>query len=237
MVLVFAGGFVFLGVGSGGLDLGTLLQDSFGRGGSASPSIEEAQKKVDKNPRDAAAQKELGRAYEGKGRLTEAIAAYQQYMTLRPKDMEALAHLGSLQATQADNYLQEAQLAFYEQSLANAGSTFGVPADSKFGKALGTDPISSAVQSETSTASQQANAQYSSAAQASIATYKKLAKADPSQDNLLTLARTAQRFQDTATAIDAYEQVLAQTEDPTLKADIRAQIKALQATSAAGGGG
>ena len=237
MVVVFGAGFVFLGVGSGGLDLGNLLRDSFGRGGSASPSIEKAQKKVDENPRDAVAQRELARAYEGKGRLAEAIATYQQYVALRPKDTSSLTHLGSLQSTQADNYLQEAQFAFFEQSLAGARSTFGVPTDSQFGKALGDDPIANVVQSKTSTAFQQANAQYSSAAQAAVATYKKLVKVDPSQDNLLTLARTAQRFQDTATAIKTYRQVLKQTDDPTLKADVRAQIKALQATSAAGGGG
>jgi tetratricopeptide (TPR) repeat protein len=237
MVVVFAGSFVFLGVGSGGLDLGNLLRDSFGRGGSASPSVEKAQKKVDANPRNAAAQKELAKAYEGKGRVAEAIATYQQYVALRPKDTEALAHLGGLQTTQAENYLQQAQLAFYEQSLASASSTFGVPTSSTFGKALGSDPITSVVQSKTSTAAQQANAQYSSAAQAAVATYQKLAKVERTQDNLLTLARIAQRFQDFKTAITAYKQVLKRTNDPTLKADVRAQIKALQPAAGTGGGG
>jgi tetratricopeptide (TPR) repeat protein len=237
MVIVFGAGFVFLGVGSGGLDLGNLLRDSFGRGGSSGPSIEKAEEKVDANPRNAAAQKALGKAYESKGRLTEAIAAYQQYVALRPKDTEELAHLGAIQATQADNYLQQAQLAFFAQSQANAGSTFGASPTSKFGKALGDDPIASALQIQTSTAAQQANVQYSSAVQAAIATYKQLAKREPSQDNLLTLARTAQRFQDIPTAIKAYKQVLKGTDDPTLRADIRAQIKALQPAAAAGGGG
>jgi tetratricopeptide (TPR) repeat protein len=233
MILVFGVGFVLLGVGSGGLDLGSLLQDSFGRGGSSGPSIEKAQKKVDENPRNAAAQKELAKAYEGKGRLAEAIASYQQYVALRPKDTEVLAHLAGLETTQADNYLQAAQLAFFQQSLASGSSTFGISSNSKFGRALGSDPITSAVQSKTSTAAQQANAQYSGAAQAAITTYKKLTKVDPSQDNLLTLARTAQRLQDTATAIQAYKQVLKRTSDVSLKAEIRAQIKALQPAAAA----
>ena len=237
MVIVFGAGFVFLGVGSGGLDLGNLLRDSFGRGGSAAPSIEKAQKKVDKNPRDAAAQKELATAYEGKGRLTEAIATYQQYVALRPKDTEALAHLGTIQTTQAANYLQQAQMAFLDQSLASSRSIFGVPTTSKFGKALGDDPIASVLESNSSTAAQQANAQYQGAAQAALSTYKKLAKLDPSQDNLLTLARTAQQFQDLPTAIKAYKQVLKRTDDPSIKADIRVQIKALRAASATGGGG
>ena len=237
MVIVFAGGFVFLGVGSGGLDLGSLLRDSLGRGGSAAPSIDKALKKVDKNPRDAAAQKELATAYEGKGRLAEAIATYQQYNALRPKDTEALAHLGSLQTTQATNYLQQAQVAYLDQSLASSRSLFGVPATSKFGKALGSDPIASILETKSSTAFQQANAQYQGAEQAALATYKKLAKLDPSQDNLLTLARTAQQFQDIPTAIKAYRQVLKRTDDPSIKADIRAQIKALKGASSTGSGG
>jgi tetratricopeptide (TPR) repeat protein len=237
MVVVFAGGFVFLGVGSGGLDLGNLLRDSFGRGGSSAPSIEKAQKKVDANPRNAAAQKELATAYEGKGRLAEAIAAYQAYMSLRPKDADALAHLGSLQTAQADKALERAQLAYYGQTLASGRSTFGVATDSKFGRALGDDPISTAVQTKTSTEVQQATTEYQSASQAAVATYKKLAKLNPSQDNLLALARTAQRYQDIPTAVKAYKDVLKRTEDPTLRADLRAQIKALQATAATGTGG
>jgi tetratricopeptide (TPR) repeat protein len=237
MVIVFAGGFVFLGVGSGGLDLGNLLRDSFGQGGSASPSIEKAQEKVDKNPRNAAAQKELATAYEGKGRLTEAIATYERYMELRPKDTEALLHVGALQTTQADNALREAQFAFYAQSQANARATFGASPSSKFGQALGDDPIASALLAKTSTAAQEANTRFQSASVAAVATYKKLANVDPSQDNLLTLARTAQRFQDIPTAISAYRRVLKSTDDPTLKADIRAQIRALQSGSATAGGG
>ena len=237
MVVVFAGGFVFLGVGSGGLDLGNLLRDSFGRGGSSAPSIEKAQEKVAANPRSAVAQKQLATAYEGKGRLAEAIAAYEAYMALRPKDAEALAHLGSIETAQADKALERAQLAYYGQTLASSRSTFGVPTDSKFGKALGDDPVASAVETKTSTEAQQAATEYQSASQAAVATYKKLANLDPSQDNLLALARTAQRYQDIPTAVKAYKDVLKRTEDPTLRADLRAQIKALQPTAANTGGG
>jgi tetratricopeptide (TPR) repeat protein len=237
MVLVFGLGFVFLGVGSGGLDLGNLLRDSFGRGGSSSPSIEKAQEKVNENPRNAAAQKQLATAYEGKGRVPEAIAAYQAYIALRPKDTDALAHLGSIQTAQADKALERAQIAFFGQSLASSRSTFGVPTGSKFGKVLGDDPIASAVETQTNTEAQQASSEYQSSSQAAVASYKKLAKLDPSQDNLLALARTAQRYQDVPTALKAYRQVLKTTQDPTLRADLRAQIKALQPTAANTSGG
>ena len=237
MIVVFAGGFVFLGVGSGGLDLGSLIQDTFGKGGSSAPSVSEAQKKVNENPRNAIAQKQLATAYETKGQLPEAAAAYQQYIVLRPQDASALAHLAGLQATQADNYLTAAQNAFVEQQSASAGSIFGVSPTTKFGKALGTDPISNVVQTQTGTVAQQANSQYTAAAQQAVSTYKKLAKLQPTQQNLITLASTAQHFQDTKTAVAAYKKVLKLTDDAALKAQIRAQIKSLQATSTAPSGG
>ena len=55
LILVFAGGFVFLGVGSGGLDLGSLIRDAFGRHGGSSGSVSDAQKKVQQRPYNAIA--------------------------------------------------------------------------------------------------------------------------------------------------------------------------------------
>jgi tetratricopeptide (TPR) repeat protein len=236
MVIVFAGGFVFLGVGSGGLDLGSLLRDAFSRSSSSGPSISKALDRVNKHPRDAAAQKQLAKAYEAKGRIPEAVATYQQYIALKPKDADALGHLAALQKGQADTYLQQAQIAYQQQSFASSGSTFGIPATSKFGKALGTDPITNLVQTQTSTAFQQANSQYTSASQAAIATYKKLAKVQPSQENLLTLAHIAEGYQDITTAVGAYKQALKETTDPSLKAQIRAAIKTLQPAAPKGSG-
>jgi tetratricopeptide (TPR) repeat protein len=237
MVLVFGLGFVFLGVGSGGLDLGNLLRDSFGRGGSSGPSIPKLQDKTAKNPRDAAAQLALAKAYADKGRVPEAIATYQTYGALRPKDAETLSALGALQTQQANTYLQQAQIAFFEQSLASANTTFGLGPDSKFGKALGTDPITNVVQTKASTAAQEANTQYSTASQGAIATYKKLAKASPSFEHYQLLATTAKNFGDTATALTAYKEALKHATDPVVKAEIRSEIKALQPTSAKGSGG
>jgi tetratricopeptide (TPR) repeat protein len=236
MVVVFGAGFVFLGVGSGGLDLGNLLRDSFGRGGSSGPSISKAQERVNENPRSAVAQKALAKAYEDKGRIPEAIATYQTYTSLRPKDADALTHLAALQTQQANTYLQQAQIAFFEQSLASASTTFGVPTGSKFGKALGTDPITNVVQTKTSTAAQQASSQYSSAAQGAVATYKKLTKVQPSFENFQLLATTAKTFQDTPTALAAYKQALEHATDPVVKAELKAQIKQLQAAAGKGAG-
>ena len=237
MVLVFGLGFVFLGVGSGGLDLGNLLRDSFGRGGSSGPSISKLQDKTAQNPRDAAAQLALAKAYANKGRIPESIAAYQTYTALKPKNADALSALGALQTQQANTYLQQAQIAFFEQSLASAGTTFGLSPTSKFGKALGTDPITNVVQTKASTAAQEANSQYSSASQGAIATYKKLAKVSPSFEHFQLLGTTAKNYGDTATALKAYKGALGQATDPVVKAEIRSEIKSLQQASGTGSGG
>src|SRR5438445_13709840 len=67
MVLVFGVGFVFLGVGSGGLDLGSLIRDTFGaKGGGGGKSISAAQKEVSTHPRDPKTYKDLADALERK---------------------------------------------------------------------------------------------------------------------------------------------------------------------------
>src|ERR671931_592510 len=55
LALVFALSFVFLGVGSGSSGIGDLLRGNFNffGGGSSGTSVSKAQKRIDKNPRDA----------------------------------------------------------------------------------------------------------------------------------------------------------------------------------------
>src|SRR5205807_1809385 len=115
LILVFGGGFVFLGVGSGGLDLGSLIRDAFGRSSGSGTSVSKAQTEVSKHPLDPAARKTLASALEKKGRVDEAITAWTQYTKLRPKDLSALRHLAQLELGQADTFLQQAQLASLAQ--------------------------------------------------------------------------------------------------------------------------
>ncbi len=237
LIVVFGGGFIFLGVGSGGLDLGNLLRDSFGRGGSSGTSISKAQEEVAKHPRDAAGYKTLADAYERKGRLDEAIANWEQYVSLRPKDTDQLEHLGNLRADQAQRYFQDAQIAFFRQSEATAGSTFGSSPTSKFGQALGQDPVSSAVAAKASAAAQEASTRYQTAAGQTVGTFKKLVAAKPSEDNLLSLASTAERFGDTKSAVSTYERLLKSSKDPSTKKQIKAKLKTLQQPAAPTGGG
>jgi tetratricopeptide (TPR) repeat protein len=236
LILIFGGGFVFLGVGSGGLDLGQLLRDAFGNTGSSGTSISEAQKRVDERPLNALRRKELATALEKKGRTDDAIAAWTEYTRLKPKDVTALRDLGQLELRQADRYLSEAQIAALAQQDAGVGSPFRPSSTDKFGQALGEDPISAALSSKASTALQEVSVKYQTAASQAIATYQSIAKVQPNEQAFFSLAQAAETLRQTPVAISAYKRLLKFKLDPTTAAQIRQRIKILQQSSATTGG-
>jgi tetratricopeptide (TPR) repeat protein len=229
LILVFAGGFIFLGVGSGGLDLGQLIRDAFGNQGSAGQSVEDAQQDVRERPFNAPARRRLAQALERKGRTDEAIAAWLEYGKLRPKDISALRHVGDLEYAQANRYFQQAQLASLAQQEAGVNSAFVPSSTSKFGQSLGQDPISSALATKANATLQDASIKYQTAAQRAVSTYQQIVKLQPrNQDALLSLAQTADTLRQTQVAVRAYKQLLTFPLDPSAKAQIRERIKTLQ---------
>ena len=230
LIVIFAGGFIFLGVGSGGLDLGQLLRDAFGQSSSSGPSVSEAQKDVQERPFNALARKQLAQALEAKGRTDEAIAAWLEYGKLRPRDVNALRHLGDLELGQANIYFQQAQLASLAQTEAAVGSAFR-PTSGKLSEALGEDPLAAAQTSKASAELQIASAKYQTAAQRAVATYQQITKLQPkNQEALFALAQAADTLRQTNVAIGAYKRLLKLDLDPTTKAQIRERIKTLQAS-------
>jgi tetratricopeptide (TPR) repeat protein len=237
LILVFGGGFVFLGVGSGGLDLGQLIRDAFGNTGSSGASVSEAQKRVDERPLNAIRRKALANALEKKGRIDEAIAAWTEYTRLMPQDITALRHLGQLELGQADRYLREAQLASLAQQDAGVGSPFRPSSTDKFGQALGEDPIAAALSGKASTQLQQASVKYQTAATRAVATYQLIVKAQPNDEQaLFSLAQAADTLQQTPVAISAYKRLLKFKLDPTTAAQIRERVKTLQQSAVPSGG-
>jgi len=234
LIVVFAGGFVFLGVGSGGLDLGQLLRDAFGRKGPSTGSISKAQDDVRQRPYNAPARRALAVVLENKGRTDEAIAAWLQYGKLRPKDVSALRHLGRLEQGQAETYLQQARLASFAQREAGAGSAF-TPTSGKFARALGQDPISAALTSKAGTQLQEASAKYQTAVTQTVSTFEQIVKLQPKdQQAVLLLAEVADDFQQTTVAVRAYKRLLTFNLDSHTKAQIRQHIKKLKSSQSGG---
>jgi tetratricopeptide (TPR) repeat protein len=229
LIIVFAGGFIFLGVGSGGLDLGQLIKDAFGNQGSAGQSVDDAQKDVRERPFSAPARRRLAEALERKGRTDEAIAAWLEYGKLRPKDVSALRHVGDLEFNQANRYFEQAQLAALAQQQAGVGSAFVPSTSSTFGRSIGQDPISTALANRASTQFQDASIKYETAAKRAVSTYQQIVKLQPNnQQALFSLAQTADTLRQTAVAVKAYTKLLTFPLDPSAKAQIRERIKTLQ---------
>jgi tetratricopeptide (TPR) repeat protein len=137
LALVFGLGFVVFGVGSGqGTGLGDILQ---GNQGSSSGGVDvgKAQDKVKENPGDAIALRDLGNALVNDGRSNEAIAVFQRYLRLRPKDLETKRTLAVLYLTQANDARSQYDEARIEALSRGGGGLFGPPQDTEFGRALG----------------------------------------------------------------------------------------------------
>ena len=227
LAIVFAGGFVFFGVGSGNnSSLGDLFNNLF-QGGSGGPSIASAQKKVDKNPQNATAWHELATAYQDKNRTDDAINALSTYTSLRPKDPKGLSELAALQRTQAQNLQNDAYTAQYAQQDAYLGTLFAPAPNSSLGKALATDPVSQATQATATAAVNDASTKVQSAYGASISTYQQLAKLRPRDASVqLDLAQTAELANNVPVEVSALKR--AATLLPDQASQIQAKIKKLQ---------
>ena len=229
LIVVFAGGFVFLGVGSGGLDLGQLLRDAFGNKGTSTGSISKAQEKVAERPYSPVARQNLADVYERKGQIPEAIAAWEGYIRLRPRDVSALRHLGQLELSQTDTYLRQAQLAAFAQQQAGTNSPFTPSSTSKLGRSLGQDPIANAVSTRASTELQDASTKYQAMSTKAVGTFERVVKLTPKdQQSVFALAQAADTLRNTPVAIRAYQRLLQFDLDPSTAAQIRARIKTLQ---------
>ena len=141
LAVVFAGSFVFLGVGSGNAGLGDVFSNVFSGGGA--PSIEELQEKVAERPRDKQVLTDLAQALERDGRTAEAVSAYRAYLATRPKDEEILAALALVFQTQAAAAYNELSLAARDVSLADPGAQFR-PGAARSVRRSGRSPIRSA---------------------------------------------------------------------------------------------
>ncbi len=229
LIVVFAGSFVFLGVGSSGLGLGDLFNGVTG-GGSSGPSISKALDATAKNPKDAQAWKDLATAYDAKADYASAAPAWQQYTRLRPRDADALnlyaQDLGQQLQTQGAD-AQNLQLAAQQYQ----PSTYGPPSSSPLGRALGSlsDPIAETADTSATTAYQNALVALQQTATQLVGAFKKLGRLQPAEPTVqLQLAQAAETAGDATTAIAAYKRFIKLAPDDASVPQARARIKTLE---------
>jgi cytochrome c-type biogenesis protein CcmH/NrfG len=228
LALVFAVGFVGFGVGAGGIGLGNVLE---GVAQDGVPSVDEAEKRVSENPRDAQAFRELAEAHQADLNTDGAIEALERFVQLRPKNTDVLRQLAALYLAKAD----EAQTRANEANARAAYIAPGATVASSIlidGKPLDADPISSAVSQELSVAVQTALGEAQQASASAVTTYQKLAAAAPRDPSVqLELADAATTAGDTATAIKAYKTFLRIAPDDPTAVEVRRILKQIQASS------
>jgi predicted TPR repeat methyltransferase len=241
LVLVFALGFVLLGVGSGSTGIGDILQNFFQRNGSSGASASSLQKKVQEHPKDAKAWRDLATRLEQDQKTDRAIAALVAYTTLRPKDGGALEELAGLYARQADDFSTQAQAAQAEAAVIAPGILFQPPATTKLGQAYQNpnalqDPIGNAVSTSANSKASDAYAKLTAVERKAVAIYRRLIAMNPNDaTRQIQLGEAAQNAGDAQTAIAAYKKFLQLAPDDPSAPAVKQQLKQLTASSGSTG--
>jgi tetratricopeptide (TPR) repeat protein len=238
LALVFGVGFVVFGIGSNqaGTSIGDLLSGSGGDTGVL--SVGEARERVEANPKDAEAKLELATALETDGQTNEAITVLGQYVTLRPKDVDALRQLAGLYQTRALEYQRRASDAQTRASYRSVGSTFVESLKLDETQTLGEDPIDEAVAAVASEEVNAANEVAGEAFRNATQMYERIVALSPNDPNSqLELAQTAQQAGDYTKAIAAYERFVKLAPDDPSTPLVKDQIKQLKQFTNPGTGG
>jgi len=234
LAVVFAGGFVFLGVGSGSTGIGDLLQGHlFGSSSSSTSSqISDKQQAIRQHPNDVGLYLDLAGLYQTKNNESQALATLQNAQKVAPKNVDVLNRIASIYSAQAaregDRY--NSLLATYNQ---NAAAPPGVDASTQLGQAITSDPYTQGLQQQLNDAYTKVTGGYTKVE----SIYKQAAQAAKGTSGeptaLLQWASAASSANDLSGAIQAYKQFLKVAPDNPNAPTVRQTLAQLQASAAA----
>lgn len=234
LALVFAGGFVFLGVGSGSTGIGDLLQGHlFGSSSSSTSSqISDKQQAIRQHPNDVSLYLDLAGLYQTDNKEAQALAALQNAQKVAPNNLDILNRIAGIYSARAaregDRY--NAILDVYSQ---NAAAAPGVDTSSQLGQAITSDPYTQGLQQQLNEAYTKVTGAYTKAE----AAYKQAAQAAKGTSSeptaLLQWGSAATSANDLAGAIQAYKQFLKIAPDNPSAPTVRQTLAQLQASAAA----
>lgn len=230
LALVFGVGFVAFGIGASGTGIGDIFRDA-GGGGDA-PSVSEARKATQEDPKDAQAWRDLSIALQTEGETEEALVALEEYLDLRPKDTDALRELGGLYLAQGAVKQREAQIAQLEGAYAGAGTGLEPSLLVDGRDVLGSDPLTQTISARANERITEKLSEAGAAYSRAVATYRQLAVQVPKDASVqLELAQAAEQANDAATAVGAYEAFLRLAPDDPQAAIVREQLKRIKAAT------
>jgi len=231
LAVVFAAGFVVLGVGSGSTGIGDILQGKFFGSGSSSTSsqISDKQKAIAGNPKDVALYLDLAGLYQANHKESQALATLRRAQQVAPKNVDVLNQIAGIYSARAaragDGY--NSVLNTY---LANSVTQPGLDTNSQLGQALTSDPYSRALQQRLNEEFVKVTSAYSKVENA----YKQSVDASKGTSNeanaLLQWASAAQNANDIATAVKAYKRFLRVAPDNPNASTVRQTLAQLQSS-------
>ncbi len=232
---------MFLGVGSGSSGLSDFLNGKINfLGGSASDPVKDLTKKVIKSPGNAALRLQLAQAFDGKSRIDESVSQFEQYVKLKPSNVEGLSQLAGEYGKQAQQLVTQAQSAQQTPQtpdIAVLSTYLPAPQTSTLGQALTSLAVpllsvTSLQQGQTTVLADRAKRAFTLRADA----FRKLTRLQPDEPGwLFQIADTERQAGNTASAIAAYQQFIKTFPDDTADISIAKQyIKQLKSGTSAG---
>ena len=227
LAVIFALGFVGLGVGSGN---GGGLQSLYNSilGGSGASSVSKAQDLVKTDPEKG--YRHLATAYEQQGNPALAMGALKKYLLLKKADADSWGELGGLELSSGGRYATRYQQAQQAAQAADPSAPF-LPGGT-LGTAVGQNPAYSGASqqaaSRTSLLYQNAVGAYGRA----VTDFQKASKLRPHSSVFLQeLATAAENSGDSKVAVGALRRYLKLYPNVPQRKQIEAQIKALTKSS------
>ena len=231
LAAAFAIGFLAFGVGAGGTGIGDAIRDLVGAG-TAGPSVEDAQERVEDDPTDPEALRDLATALQAEQRPDEAADALNRYLELRPDDTTALRELVALYDIQANTSRRLAAL-FDAQTVFGSFNSivYALPGQSGFFGALGQDPISDALTTDVAGAAEDARQEVAEVARKQVPALQRLVELQPTEAvAYLQLGQAAATADEDETAIAAFEKFLELAPDDPNAAYAQQALAQLEAT-------
>jgi len=230
LAVVFAAGFVVLGVGSGSTGIGDILQGKlFGGGGSSTSSqIGSKQKAIARSPKDVSLYLDLAGLYQADQKESQALTTLKKAEKVAPRNIDILNRIAliySSRAGRARSVAEDAQILY----LSNTTAPPGLDTNSPLGQALASDPYSNALRSKASDSYSKMVTAYSAAEKAYqrvVTTTKGTSEEATAQ---LQLASAAQTAGDIPTAVTAYQRFLKIAPNDPNAAAVRQTLTQLKA--------
>jgi cytochrome c-type biogenesis protein CcmH/NrfG len=231
LAVVFAGGFVFLGVGSGSSGISDLLQGNFfgSNGSSTSSQISDKQKAIRQHPRDVNLYLDLAGLYQTDNKESQALAALRNARKVAPRNVDIMNRIAGIYSARAarEAATYNTLLTAYGQ---NAASPPGVDTSTQLGQAITSDPYTQGLQRQLNESYTKVTGAYTKAE----TVYRQAADAANGTSGeptaLLQWASAATSANDVNGAITAYERFLKVAPDDTNAPTVRQTLAQLKAS-------